>query len=287
MYPMFSLRADGLYLSQRAHATPDEDSLPHVTWCPTGPFLFLPLHAAGIYGEGEPSKSAMDFVVSSYTPTLQQLLKPGARGNQHHWVNAGNLYPKILIVSQPNTPGMAAIPNTQREAEVIQSVFPLSSKVLDGDEASVNAVLEGMMTHEWIHLACHGVQNTQDPTQSEFALYDGPLKLSSLMNRDLPSVEVAFLAACQTATGDEKLSEEAVHLAAAMLNVGYKSVIGTMWSISDDIAPKVAKGFYEGLHTHLHSGQELRSAYALHRTIRTLRRSEDLVRWVPFVHYGS
>lgn len=281
------LRADGLYLSQRAHATPDEDSLPHVTWCPTGPFVFLPLHAAGIYGEGEPSKSAMDFVVSSYTPTLQQLLKPGARGNQHQYVSAGNPYPKILIVSQPNTPGMAAIPNTQREAEVIQSVFPLSSKVLDGDKAFVNVVLEGMTTHDWIHLACHGVQNTQDPTQSEFALYDGPLKLASLMNRDLPSAEVAVLAACQTATGDEKLAEEAVHLAAAMLNVGYKSVIGTMWSISDDIAPKIAKGFYEGLHAHLHSGKELRSAYALHRTIQTLRRSEDLVRWVPFVHYGS
>ncbi|KAI0082963.1 hypothetical protein BDY19DRAFT_981531, partial [Irpex rosettiformis] len=54
----------------------------------------------------------------------------------------------------------------------------------------------------------------------------------------LPNADLAVLSACQTATGDEKLSEEAVHLAAGMLNIGYKSVIGTMWSISDYIAPE-------------------------------------------------
>src|ERR1700733_6751721 len=41
----------------------------------------------------------------------------------------------------------------------------------------------------------------------------------------------------QTAKGDSKLPEEAIHLAAGMLMVRYGSVVGTMWSIRDDDAP--------------------------------------------------
>lgn len=51
------------------------------------------------------------------------------------------------------------------------------------------------------------------------------------------NAELAFLSACQTAVGDEKIPEESIRLAAGMLAVGYKGVIATMWSIRDDDAP--------------------------------------------------
>ncbi|CAE6487268.1 unnamed protein product [Rhizoctonia solani] len=44
---------------------------------------------------------------------------------------------------------------------------------------------------------------------------------------------LAFLSACQTATGDTNLPDEAVHLASGMLMAGYPSVIATMWSVMD------------------------------------------------------
>ena len=50
------------------------------------------------------------------------------------------------------------------------------------------------------------------------------------MKKRLPKVQLAFLSACQTSVGDKSLSEEAVHLAAGMLAVGYRGVIATMWS---------------------------------------------------------
>ncbi|KAJ6550502.1 hypothetical protein B0H10DRAFT_1968888 [Mycena sp. CBHHK59/15] len=40
-------------------------------WCPTGSFSFLPIHAAGIYDEKAMGESASDYVISSYTPTVQ------------------------------------------------------------------------------------------------------------------------------------------------------------------------------------------------------------------------
>ncbi|KAG6371212.1 hypothetical protein JVT61DRAFT_9836 [Boletus reticuloceps] len=49
--------------------------LSRIFWCPTGPFVFLPIHAAGLYGTqySSPGHKVSDFVVSSYVPTLSIL----------------------------------------------------------------------------------------------------------------------------------------------------------------------------------------------------------------------
>lgn len=164
----------------------------------------------------------MDYAVSSYTPTLESLLRSRmrARGNDQ--------IPNVLLISQPDTPGYGTIYGTETEVATIQKIFP-SSDTLSRSQGTVTAVLEGMRTHEWVHLACHGIQSPDgDATKSAFVLSDGKLTLSKLMSTALPNAELAVLSACQTATGDKKLSEEAVHLVAGMLTVGYKSVIGTM-----------------------------------------------------------
>jgi CHAT domain-containing protein len=198
----------------------------------------------------------------------------------------GGKDPNVLIVSQPETPGQLSIPGTELEAAIIQSIFSQTTTVLNRDKGTIGAVLEGMKTHDWVHLACHGIQ---DSLNSAFALEDGKLTLSTLMNQSLPRAEIAFLSACQTASGDEQLPEEAVHLAAGMLNVGYKSVIGTMWSIGDVQATEVAGKFYEAMKEQLAAGEELRPAYALHEATQHLRRTIgvfEFLRWIPFIHFG-
>jgi CHAT domain-containing protein len=57
------------------------------------------------------------------------------------------------------------------------------------------------------------------------------LTVSDIMALRLPNVLLAFLSACETAKGDEKQPDQAVHLAAAMLFAGIKSVVGTMWYV--------------------------------------------------------
>ncbi|KAI0082994.1 CHAT domain-containing protein [Irpex rosettiformis] len=270
---------------------PPSTTLPHVTWCPTGPLVFLPLHAAGIYPRDDrisaPSQTIMDLAVSSYTPTLEALLKPRTQ------VTPAGQDPRVLIVSQPASPLAInnPIPGTTTEAAIVMSLVGESTPLDDAD-GTIQAVLEGMATHEWVHLACHGAQNHTDPTNSAFILHDGHLTLAELMSHHLPNADLAVLSACQTATGDEKLSEEAVHLAAGMLNIGYKSVVGTMWSISDFVAPDVMRVFYTVMAEQVRVGGELQPAYALHEAIKVLRGSSgrggmnDFLRWVPFVHFG-
>jgi CHAT domain-containing protein len=262
--------------------------MPHVTWCATGPLAFLPLHAAGIYDTKDPSKSfsASQYVISSYTPSFSALLAPHIQRVRHP--SSLSSIPRVVAVSQPNTPGSAPLPCTTAEAAIIRQHLPSLFKHLDGNQATVDTVLNAMKEYNWVHLACHGIQD-DEPTKSAFLLYDGRLELSRLMSVSLEHAELAVLSACQTAKGDERLPEEAVHLAAGMLGVGYRSVVATMWAINDADGPVLSDKLYAALKRNREEGQGLKVAHALHEAVEHLRETigeGDFTRWVPFVHFG-
>ena len=208
-------------------STDHSERQPHVTWCPTGPLTQLPLHAAGIYDHSQADQPHIfDYVVSSYTPSLSALLRC-CEG-----VDKPSIQPDMLVVAQPETPGLPALPGTRDECTRITDALPATTLLMH-KEATTTDTLSAISEHRWLHLACHGSQDSIDPTQSAFSLYDGRLTLSTLMDTASDNAELAFLSACQTAVGDEKNPEESIHLAAGMLAVGFKGVIATMWSIGD------------------------------------------------------
>ncbi|KAI0311455.1 hypothetical protein OF83DRAFT_1222745 [Amylostereum chailletii] len=107
------------------------------------------------------------------------------------------------------------------------------------------------------------------------------------LRRSRSRTELAVLSACQTATGDEELTEEAVHLAAGMLMTGYRSAIATMWSIRHRDAPVVAEALYSRLMSKGEDEGGRRVAYALHDAVKRLRDKvgyDVFDRWIPFIH---
>jgi CHAT domain-containing protein len=200
---------------------PAADKSPHITWCLTGHLTFLPMHSAGLYGAKDQAK-IFDYVVSSYTPTLAALL------NAKHGRAPGVGIPRLLAVSQPATPYQKPLLGTVHEVDAIQKIHCSTGRLpitrLDGRAATVAAVLQSMKECNWVHLACHGVQDDANATNSAF-LFDGPLTLKEIMKQSFSQAELAILSACQTAKGDSKLPEEAIHLAAGMLAAGYGNVV--------------------------------------------------------------
>jgi CHAT domain-containing protein len=81
----------------------------------------------------------------------------------------------------------------------------------------------------FVHFACHGVQDSKDALQSGFCLHDRRLTVSNLMDLKLDNAFFAFLSACETAKGDAKQPDQLIHLTAAMLFSGFQSIIATMW----------------------------------------------------------
>ncbi|KAF8598565.1 hypothetical protein BDV93DRAFT_593856, partial [Ceratobasidium sp. AG-I] len=252
--------------------------LPHITWCTTGPLSFLPLHAAGDYDSQE---MIFDYVISSYTPTLSALLSSD---------KPSDAFSGILAVGQESTLGMGHLPGTVAELNRIQGAAQSHTVTrLDRHLATPAAVMAGMEKHSWVHFACHASQNPTNPLESAFYLHGGKLDLATITQKRLKNADLAFLSACQTATGDESLSEEAVHLAAGMLMAGYKSVIATMWSIGDEDAPLIAEKVYE----HLLEGgipDSRRAAAAVHKATACLRAKvgvDAFEKWVPYIHIGQ
>ena len=260
-----------------------QDCLPHVTWCAGGPLAFLPLHAAGTYGsrEASPTMATFDFVASSYTPSIAALLSAQR--------DTGKTEPKALVIAQPNTPNQSPLPGVTKEVNFIREYLPGSPMILNGSDATVSAVSTALKDYTWVHLACHGIQDKADSIKSAFALHDGKLSISELMKISSKGAELAVLSACQTATGDEKIPEEAMHLAGGMVAAGFKSVIGTMWSIGDKDAPVVAEEFYKIINKQREYGGKMQPAYALHEAVKVLREKigeENFIGWIPFVHFG-
>ncbi|KDN34203.1 hypothetical protein RSAG8_12709, partial [Rhizoctonia solani AG-8 WAC10335] len=257
------------------------DCLPHITWCPTGPLSFLPLHAAGDYSQ--PQSRIFDYVISSYIPTLSALLASTPSSLDRNC--------RVLAVGQASTPGCNPLPGITKELAHIKAHTHNKaeySQLID-NQATTSIVLDAMEQHDWVHLACHAHQNVSDPTKSGFFLHDGTLDLTSITRRSFKNKGLAFLSACQTATGDQELPDEAIHLASGMLMAGYPSVIATMWSVVDQDAPFVADKVYARLMKDGKVGNG-EAGKALHDAVAGLREKvgeKEFARWVPYIHIGS
>jgi CHAT domain-containing protein len=239
------------------------------------------LHAAGVYDDPNSQDKLFNHVVSSYTPSLTSLLEGLEKPSDVEHLN-------LLAVTQQDTPNLSSLPGTVLEVNQVQKQmqsYGVQMTRLDSRRATVAAVSQAMDTHAWIHLSCHGKQDAQEPTKSAFFLHDGKLELAEIMKKPLKHARLAYLSACQTASGDAKMPDEAVHLGAGMLTAGYRSVIATLWSIGDKDAPLVAQVFYD----HLLGNQEGCVARALHDAVGKLRKEvgeTNLISWVPYIHIG-
>ena len=210
---------------------------------------------------------------------------------------------RLLLISQPNTRNLSAIPATREETHKVRDTMEnagIHTLLLEDDTATISRVMDEMKSYGWVHFACHAIQDAQDSLKSGIHLDDGRLELLEIMKLRMEDTNHAFLSACQTGAGDQKLSDEVVHLAAGMLAAGYRSVVATMWSIKDRHGPEVAMDFYAHLldgSSHVDSpiGEKrlnsVDAASALDHAVRQLRnkigdKEDALLMWVPYVHYG-
>jgi hypothetical protein len=277
---------------------------PRVWWSPTGPAAVLPLHAAGRHPRTITQYKAMGEsaaladtvagrVISSYTPTLTVLTRARDRPEP------GRV--RQLAVGVPGAPsyapGASPLPAVPDELQYLAGYLPTPEHAthLIGPKATRQAVFEALPAHSWLHLSCHGVQHPADAAMSAFLLYDQPLTLAELAALDLRETDLAYLAACQTATGDLRLLDEALHLAGALELIGYRHVLATLWSIADAAAPAMADITYAHLlhpepdHPDLADQPEAaRAPYALHHAVTYLRQAapDEPLLWAPYIHLG-
>lgn len=254
---------------------PAREAPPRIWWCPTGPLVSLPLHAAGHHPRlrsARDGESVITRTVSSYIPTLTSLSRARA------------------FASPARVRHLTVAPDLRRagaEVEFLGRRFPPgpANHQLIEQAATRAAVSAGMAGHDWIHLACHaGPLDSGDGTVNRgFSLWDGDLTISDLAAQPGRQGGLAFLSACQTAAGSDEHLDEALHLAAGMQFIGYSHVVATMWPIRDVPAQLAARTFYATL-----KQEDDGTASALRTTVTELRAMDPTnpFIWAPYAHYG-
>lgn len=119
---------------------------PRIWWCPTGGLGLLPLHAAGYHAEppaaGAPSRTVIDRVISSYTPTLGALADVSKTDVSKTDTEADD--GTLLFVGVPEAPGMAPLPGADYERDLVARKLGPRCRVLSGADATVAAVRAGL-----------------------------------------------------------------------------------------------------------------------------------------------
>ncbi|KAG1862770.1 CHAT domain-containing protein [Suillus subalutaceus] len=193
----------------------------------------------------------------------------------------------VIGQSEPGAGQGKALVTIDSELELVRKLVPTTANpiTVSGDDATRAGVLDALQRNTWIHLACHGKQDCEQPYYSRFAMRDKPLTLLDIMERDIPHAEFAFLSACHTAVGDEKTPDEVIHLAAGLQFSGFKSVIGTLWVVDDAVAKHVVEAFYEKM---FKDGVMdcTKAAWALNRATNAVRKKVPLEQRIVFIHIG-
>ncbi|KAJ6580423.1 CHAT domain-containing protein [Mycena vulgaris] len=197
--------------------------------------------------------------------------------------------PKVGLVGVTHTgSGAYRLPGVKQEVKKIKSIIKTSPvECLEGHQATPDAVKHQLQDCSWVHLACHGKQDLLEPTKSHLLLYKGVLELDTILHMPLSNAEFVFLAACQTAMVDSQLINESFHLGGGFIAAGFRSAIGTLWSMNNRDGPLIAEKVYSHLFREGRQPQARDTAEALQLAVEELKAQKvPYERWIPFIHMG-
>ncbi|WP_421946614.1 CHAT domain-containing protein [Phaeodactylibacter xiamenensis] len=144
----------------------------------------------------------------------------------------------------------------QDEVRQISDFFLV--RKFEGEAATREAFLENASYYKALHLATHAKANDKkgdysylcftevsDDTTTSNRLYASELYLMNL------SADMVVLSACETGLGELSKGEGVISLSQAFSKAGARSLITTLWRVSDQASATLMNSFYK----HLHSGK--------------------------------
>jgi CHAT domain-containing protein len=183
--------------------------------------------------------------------------------------------------------------SSARESERIRALRDLGRvDLLEGFDATRGNVLaHDLSGYRFIHIASHGIIDSEIPQLSSLILgawdrngrvTDQYVRAGDLMGLTLDA-EVVVLSACDTALGREFAGEGLIGLRYAALARGARSVVGTLWPVSDAIAADVMTDMYRNITANGQPVEMALSSAIRSALVRTP--ALDPALWGPFAVY--
>lgn len=180
------------------------------------------------------------------------------------------LYPQATAGNEPAASRDAAVrsvagrgfalgplPATRAEVAALDALWPDTAVTFFGAAATEDQVRTSDTTATVLHFACHGLLDEAFPLESALALTipeqptagagNGLLQAWEIFEGVRLDADLVTLSACQTALGAELGGEGLVGLTRAFQYAGARTVVATLWSVSDRITAELMAAFYRRL----------------------------------------
>ena len=189
---------------------------------------------------------------------------------------------------------MARLPASRSEVQAISSLFP-GARVLLGGDATEEAVKSLAPQARRLHFACHGLLDERFPLNFGLAfsipehrkagLDNGYLQAWEIFDELRLDADLVTLSACDSGLGQEMGGEGLVGLVRAFQFAGARSVLASLWGVSDESTADLMKRFYGYLRSGKTKDEALRAAQI--DQIRKKTGESHPFHWAAFELFGD
>ena len=235
----------------------------HLTIIPHGVLHHLPFHCLN---DGE------SYLIDRYTVSYA----PSASIYNLCQAEAAHKGSGSLIMGCPDE----RAPQIEREVRLVQSVLP-ESELLLGERASREAFFSKAMGKQLIHVASHGTFRPDNPMFSGFRLSNGHVYLYELYRLRI-CADLLTLSGCSTGLNEVAEGDELIGLIRGALFAGARSVLLSLWEVSDKTTAHFMASFYRRL------SEENSKAVAFALAAKDVRAAHPHpYYWAPFILVGK
>lgn len=166
--------------------------------------------------------------------------------------------------------GLAPLPASADEVRAIAALFPGQARTFLGARAGEARVRSLPRDTRYVHFALHALIDPRapldsalafaPPTEAQPALDNGLLQAWEIFESVRLDAELVTLSACQTGLGREVGGEGLLGLVRAFHYAGARSVLASLWSVSDRSTAELMRAFYAQLKRGVSKDEALRQA---------------------------
>jgi CHAT domain-containing protein/Tfp pilus assembly protein PilF len=174
--------------------------------------------------------------------------------------------PRLVAFGDPVLPdGLHPLPYSRLEVEQVAALFGGTAERYLGPAATERRVLAAAPGARYLHFATHGLLDARTPLDSALVLSadggdDGLLRAWEVRDRLRLDADLVTLSACESALGQEATAEGLVGLTRAFQRAGARSVVASLWAVTDRPAARFMETFYARVRSGMDRDQALAAA---------------------------
>lgn len=184
--------------------------------------------------------------------------------------------------SKTRSSELTALPASLKEVELVRSLFP--GEILSEQQLLSKTLASKVKNRRLLHFATHGILDPVEPLLGGLATHDGLLTLADIFRWKLDA-DLTVLSACNSGRSNvavENSGDEWMSLSKAFEVAGSRSLVASMWSISDDATAEWMDQFYRQLRQGATVGEASRTA-----AISVRRQHPHPFYWAAFQVWGQ